>query len=52
LVSKPSISAYLQHRQSLVYDGNPPRIKPAPVDDKESLELELELEKALQEPGK
>lgn len=45
--------AYLQHRQSLVYDGNPPhQTGPAPMDEKESLDLEQELEKALQSPGK
>jgi len=44
--------AYLQHRQNLIYDGNPPnQLKPAPMDDKESQELELELEKALQAPA-
>ena len=44
--------AYLQHRHSLIHDGNPPRQGPAPVDEKESLELEQELEKALESPGK
>lgn len=44
--------AYLQHRQSLIYDGNPPREAPAAVNEQESLELELELEKALQSPSK
>lgn len=44
--------AYLQHRRSLVYDGNPPREKfedgPAAAPTKEDLELELELERELQ----
>jgi len=44
--------AYLQHRLNLIHDGNPPREAPAPVDDKESLELELELEKELLLPSK
>lgn len=44
--------AYLQYRHSLIHDGNPPRLGPAPVDEKESLELEQELEKALESPGK
>lgn len=40
--------AYMQHRLNLIHDGNPPRQGPPPVDDQESLELELELEKALE----
>ncbi|MFO7602961.1 MAG: MlaA family lipoprotein, partial [Gammaproteobacteria bacterium] len=46
--------AYLQHRNNLVHDGKPPRTAPehVPVSEQESLELELELERALQAPGK
>ena len=45
--------AYLQHRRSLIYDGNPPnQLAPAPMGDKESQDLELELEKALAAPAK
>lgn len=44
--------AYLQHRLNLIHDGNPPREVSIPVSDKESLELELELEKALEAPAR
>jgi phospholipid-binding lipoprotein MlaA len=44
--------AYLQHRRSLIYDGNPPREKfddgPSAAPSQEDLELELELERELQ----
>ncbi|MEJ2141327.1 MAG: VacJ family lipoprotein [Gammaproteobacteria bacterium] len=48
--------AYLQHRRSLIYDGNPPREKfkdsPAGGPSEEDLELELELERELQSAPK
>lgn len=48
--------AYLQHRLSLVYDGNPPREKrngaSSKEPSKEDLELEMELERELLLPSK
>lgn len=48
--------AYLQHRLSLIYDGNPPREKRngavSKEPTKEDLELEMELERELQSPSK